>query len=91
MTNRYTHHNNYGRFQGHRGVNISSLLFKKLICVNDLQLPDEDRMKCHILNCIVALRRMQTGKNTNRVSSADKQYESAKNRIFAAALFYDYG
>jgi hypothetical protein len=56
------------------------------INVRKLETLDEDKMRCHILDCLAALHRVQREKRTRRISSGDKEYESAKRRVFSSAV-----
>jgi hypothetical protein len=49
----------------------------------DLKPLNEDKMRCHILDCLVALCRVQRAKDVDEISH---RYESTKRRIFAAAV-----
>jgi hypothetical protein len=82
-----------GRFQG--PIGLSCLLFKESRCVIDygaddndisLHMLDENKMRTHILDCVVALRRVQKEKSIKKISSGDEDHESAKNRVFTAAI-----
>jgi hypothetical protein len=50
---------------------------------------DEEKMKCLIIDCTVALRRIQRKKEEKRkdkINSGREQYTSANNRVFVAAV-----
>jgi hypothetical protein len=88
------------RFRGSSGLSHSHTLFKETKCtidtnvdhgndgvnVYDMKALDEEKIRCHILDCLVALRRVQKKKKTININSGDGDYESAKNRVFEAAI-----
>jgi hypothetical protein len=90
------HIDNDDHFQG--SISLSYKLFKDLKCVIDdpfevdedgkenLLLMDEDRIRGHILDCLVALRRVQKAKRIIKTSMANKQYEIVEQRVFASAV-----
>lgn len=73
---------------------LSSELFKNMRCVSeaadtecdDVKILDEDKMKRHIIDCLVALRRVQRFKRMHKICKENEQYETAKRRIFASAI-----
>lgn len=86
--------NNDDRFNGSSLLN-SYNSFKQLKCINDGDtdennsevdhpMIDEDKMRCHILDCMVALCTVQKKKRTHKTNSAQKQYDIAKDRVFVS-------
>jgi hypothetical protein len=86
-----------GHFHGPIGP--SCLFFKEMGCLigdNDVddseagsEMLDEEKMRSLILDCVVALSRVQREKKENRkqkTSDADEQHENAKNRVFTTAI-----
>jgi hypothetical protein len=77
-------------------TNLSCQFFKELKCLIadyiddnsgecDLQMFDVDKMMCHILDCLVALRKIQRGKRILKMSK-NEQHEKAINRLFASVI-----
>lgn len=54
-------------------------------CRGDLRILDADQIRCHILDCLVALQRVSRVKKRNKMSD---EYENAKSRVFASTIFY---
>ncbi len=48
-----------------------------------LKTLDEDKMRCLILDCLVALRQVQKQKEIEKINHC---YENTKNRIFFSAV-----
>jgi hypothetical protein len=97
--------NNDDHFNG--AIHSSIELFKKMLCLTgaaddiervEIEMLDEEKMRCNILDCLVALRRVQRykkdlamsrkllGMKFTEMSRKNVQYESAKSRIFASAI-----
>jgi hypothetical protein len=47
---------------------------------------DLDRMRCHILDCLVALRSVEKKKRILKINREDEEYELAKSRVFNSAI-----
>jgi hypothetical protein len=96
---------------GKMGIKSSIDLFHELKCVSaleqnltlresrfmDIFALDEDKIRSHILDCLVALRKVQKEKQSwtyffrkmvaaKKIKDINYQLESAKNRIFASAV-----
>jgi hypothetical protein len=80
-----------------RRLKASLQLFEKLECCSSnlngdfdnvftaLALVDEDKMRCHIFNCLIALNLVHTEKRKND-SEDDDKYEMVKGKVFNAAI-----
>lgn len=85
-------HDNDKRFWG--DIDLSRKLFMELCDKNDgdgkYELEtldvDEDKMRCHVLDCLTALHKVQREKRIREISSGDKKYELAKRRVFSSAI-----
>jgi ankyrin repeat protein len=51
-----------------------------------LALVDEDKMRCHIFNCLIALTLVHTEKRKKEYSADDGNYEMVKGKVFNAAI-----
>jgi hypothetical protein len=83
-----------------RRLKASLQLFDKLNCCSSslnenlnevyaaLALAEEDKMRCHIINCLIALTLIQTEKGKNEVadSADDDNYKMVKGKVFNAAI-----
>jgi hypothetical protein len=86
------HCNNDDHFNG--SISSSIELFKNMPCLAEgadiecdgVKILDEEKIRCHILDCLVAFRRVQRQIRRLKMSSGNEQYESAKKRIFASAV-----
>jgi hypothetical protein len=87
------HFNNDDHFKG--SITSSSELFMKMQCLSGnvdtncvkIEDLDEDKMRCHILDCLVAIRRVETEKKMELITSIENErHECAKRRIFASSL-----
>ncbi len=80
-------------------IDLTIELFKKMECTSGclpeigtkrqkeaIKMLDAEKMRCHILDCLVALRRIQRYERILEISNANEQYECAKKRIFASAV-----
>jgi 16S rRNA G527 N7-methylase RsmG len=69
--------NNDGHFNG--SITSSSELFMKMQCLSGntdkncvkIEDLDEDMMRCHILDCLVAIRRLEREKRVLKISSGN--------------------
>jgi hypothetical protein len=80
-----------------RCLKASLRLFDKLECCSSnlngdfdnvftaLELVDEDKMRCHIFNCLIALNLVHTEKR-KEYSADDDKYEMVKGDVFTAAI-----
>jgi DNA modification methylase len=89
------HHDIDNRFDG--PISPSYNLFKDMQYIienddendnNDPETLDYDfkKMRCHMVNCLVALHRVQKVTRKLIIDNGDKEYESAKSRIFNSAI-----
>jgi hypothetical protein len=71
-----------------RRLKQSTDLFREMKCVNDdTNNVDYDKMRCHILDCLAALRRLQRDSRIcGSRTATEEQHESAKNKVYAAAI-----
>jgi hypothetical protein len=82
-----------------RRLKASLQLFDKLNCCSSslnvnfddvyavLALAEEDKMRCHIINCLIAFTLIQTEKRKNETAdSADYNYDMVKGKVFNAAI-----
>jgi hypothetical protein len=82
-------------FRGESDLYHSRGLFHETECMIDgyvncdvgVRLCDEDKMRCHILDCLVALCRVKEEKKSCKIKSRDEEHESAKSRFFNSAVF----
>jgi hypothetical protein len=81
--------------QDNRRIKASYELFDRLECCtldtiadldDDIALAfiDEDKMRCHILNCMAGLHRLYIQKK--KQTSEDNKHESVKRKVFNAAI-----
>lgn len=83
---------NDDHFQG--SITSSAELFMKMQChsananTNRVKMEDldEDMMRCHILDCLVAIRRLEREKRVLKISGGNEPYECAKRRIFKSSV-----
>jgi ankyrin repeat protein len=65
-------------------------LFNKLQCSSGegvgLASADEDKMRCHIINCLTALRLIQIQNAKTEDSEKNRKYKSVKRKIFRKAI-----
>jgi hypothetical protein len=81
-----------------RCLKASLRLFDKLECCSSnlngdfdnvftaLALVDEDKMRCHIFNCLIALTLVHTEKRKNDTAADDGNYKMVKGKVFTAAI-----
>jgi ankyrin repeat protein len=80
-------------------IDLTIELFKKMECTSGclpeigtkrqkeaIKMLDAEKMRCHILDCLVALRRLQREERLLKIINGNGQYECAKKRIFASAV-----
>jgi hypothetical protein len=84
--------------RNHSPIQAAFQLFLKLNCfsndlieyINDidamLELVDEDKMRCHIINCLTSLRIVHIERINREMISDMKSNESMKIRVFNAAI-----
>jgi hypothetical protein len=81
--------------QNNRRIKASYELFDRLKCCSidtignlddeaALAFIEEDKMRCHILNCMAGLRRLYIQKK--KLNSTDSKQESVKRKVFNAAI-----